>query len=106
MDIKTKIRSALREQYGDFDTNLEHEYETKLTENLIVGDINKKRAWLTYNQVILELKHSLKNTIKVRELQYKLTDDSDPNEVCISVMEDVKNQTAELERLYNKIANF
>lgn len=106
MDIKTKIRSALREQYGDFDTNLEHEYETKLTENLIIGDINKKRAWLTYNQVILELKHSLKNTIKVRELQYKLTDDSDPNEVCISVMEDVKNQTAELERLYNKIANF
>jgi hypothetical protein len=106
MDIKTKIRSALREQYGDFDTNLEHEYETKLTENLIIGDINKKRAWLTYNQVILELKHSLKNTLKVRELQYKLTDDSDPNEVCISVMEDIKNQTAELERLYNKIANF
>ena len=106
MDIKTKIRSALREQYGDFNTNLEHEYETKLTENLIIGDINKKRAWLTYNQVILELKYSLKNTIKVRELQYKLTDDSDPNEVCISVMEDVKNQTAELERLYNKIANF
>jgi hypothetical protein len=106
MDIKTKIRSALREQYGDFDTNLEHEYETKLTENLIVGDINKKRAWLTYNQVILELKHTLKNILKVRELQYKLTDDSDPNEVCISVMEDVKNQTAELERLYNKIANF
>lgn len=106
MDIKAKIRESLREQYGDFETNLEHEYETKLTENLVVGDIEKKRAWLTYNQVILELKHALKNTLKVRELQYKLTDDSNPNEVCISVMEDIKNQTAELERLYIKITNF
>jgi hypothetical protein len=106
MDIKTKIRSALREQYGEFNTSLELEYETKLTENLIVGDIDKKLAWLTYNQVILELKNSLKNTLKVRELQYKLTDNSDPNIVCISVLEDVKNQTAELERLYYKIINF
>ena len=106
MDIKAKIRITLREQYGDFNTNLEHEYETKLTEILIIGDINNKRAWLTYNQVILELKHTLKNMLKVKELQYKLTDDVNPNEVCISVIEDVKNQTPELERLYNKIANF
>jgi siroheme synthase (precorrin-2 oxidase/ferrochelatase) len=106
MDIKAKIRESLKEQYGEFVTYLEHEYENKLTENLADGDIDKKRAWLTYNQVILELKHTLKNMLKVRELQYKLTDDDDPNEVCISVMEDIKNQTEELERLYNKIANF
>ena len=106
MDIKTKIRESLKEQYGDFNTNLEHEYETKLTEILIIGDMQKKRAWLTYNQVILELKHTLKDILKVRELQYKLTDNSDPNEVCISVIEDIKNKTEELERLYNKIANF
>jgi len=106
MDIKTKIREALNEQYGEFNTDLEHEYETKLTEILIIGDMQKKRAWLTYNQVILELKHSLKDILKVRELQYKLTDNSDPNEVCISVMEDIKTKTDELERLYNKIANF
>lgn len=106
MDIKAKIRITLREQYGDFNTNLEHEYETKLTENLAIGDIDNKRAWLTYNQVILELKHTLKNMLKVKELQYKLTDDVNPNEVCISVIEDVKTQTPELERLYNKIANF
>lgn len=106
MDIKTKIRVSLREQYGDFNTDLEHEYESKLTEILVIGDINNKRAWLTYNQVILELKHTLKNMLKVKELQYKLTDDVNPNEVCISVIEDVKNQTPELERLYNKIANF
>ena len=54
IDMLDSIRSYL--------TNLEHEYETKLTENLFVGDIEKKRAWLTYNQVILELKHALKNT--------------------------------------------
>jgi hypothetical protein len=106
MDIKTKIRISLREQYGDFNTDLEHEYESKLTEILVIGDINNKRAWLTYNQVILELKHTLKNMLKVKELQYKLTDNVNPNEVCISVIEDVKSQTAELERLYNKIANF
>jgi hypothetical protein len=106
MNIKTKIRNILREQYGSFETNLEHKYETKLTENLIDGDIETKREWLTYNQVILELKHSLKNLLKVRELQYGLTDDSDPNEVCISVLEGIKTQSAELERLYNKIANF
>lgn len=106
MDLKTKIRESLKEQYGDFNTNLEHEYETKLTEILIIGDMQKKRAWLTYNQVILELKHTLKDILKVRELQYKLTDNSDPNEVCISVIEDIKNKTEELERLYNKIVNF
>jgi hypothetical protein len=106
MDIKTKIRESLKEQYGDFNTNLEHEYETKLTEILIIGDMQKKRAWLTYNQVILELKHTLKDILKVRELQYRLTDNSDPNEVCISVIEEIKNKTEELERLYNKIANF
>jgi hypothetical protein len=106
MDIKTKIRISLREQYGDFNTDLEHEYESKLTEILVIGDINNKRAWLTYNQVILELKHTLKNMLKVKELQYKLTDNVNPNEVCISVIEDVKTQTPELERLYYKIANF
>ena len=106
MDIKTKIRVSLREQYGDFNTDLEHEYESKLTEILVIGDINNKRAWLTYNQVILELKHTLKDILKVRELQYRLTDNSDPNEVCISVIEEIKNKTEELERLYNKIANF
>jgi arginine utilization protein RocB len=68
--------------------------------------MNKKKAWLTYNQVILELKHSLKDNLKVKELQYKLTEEVDPNEVCIEVMEEVKNLSPELERLYYKIRNF
>jgi hypothetical protein len=106
MNIKTKIRIALREAYGEFNTNLEHQYENKLTENLMMGDLEKSRAWLTYNQVILEFKNALKNTLKVRELQYMLTEDLNPNQACIDVMKEVKSQSPELERLYNKIANF
>ena len=106
MDIKAKIRIALKETYGEFNTKLEHQYENKLTENLMMGDLEKSRAWLTYNQVILEFKNALKNTLKVRELQYMLTEDLNPNQACIDVMKEVKSQSPELERLYNKIANF
>lgn len=106
MDIRSKIRQSLEEQYGEFNTNLEHEYENIVTENLIVGGIDTQRAWLTYNQVILELKHSLKDTLRVRELQYNLTDNTDPNQVCIALIEGVKPRTPELDRLYLKISNF
>lgn len=106
MNIKAKIRKALKETYGDFNSKLEHEYESKLTENLIIGDMEKKKAWLTYNQVILELKHQLKDMLRVKELQYKLTDEADPNEVCIEVIESVKDRSPEMERLYDKIRNF
>jgi len=106
MTLKEKIRLALREHYGDFNTYLEHEYENKVTENLALGDIEERRAWVTYNQVVLEFKHTLKDNLRVKELQYKLTDDLDPNEACIQVIEPVKHQSPELERLYNKIRNF
>lgn len=106
MTLKDKIRLALREHYGDFNSYLEHEYENKITENLIQGDIEEKRAWVTYNQVILEFKNTLKDNLKVKELQYKLTENTDPNEACIEVIEGVKHQSPELERLYNKIRNF
>lgn len=106
MDIKGKIREVLREQYGDFETHLEHVYEDKLTEKLIRGSIKNKKAWLTYNQVVLELKYSIKDNLKVKELQYKLTENSDPNQVCIEVIKDVKHRSPELERLYYKIVNF
>jgi hypothetical protein len=106
MDLKSKIRKVLREHYGEFNTVLEHQYEDTLTQYLIDGDIEIKRAWLTYNQVILELKHSLKDMLKVKELQYKLTENMNPNNVCISIVESVKERTPELERLYQKIINF
>lgn len=106
MDMKDKIRSVLKEHYGDFDSDLERQYEIKLTNNLLIGDLNKKRAWVTYNQVILELKHTLKDMLKVKEIQYKLTDNLDPNDVIIEVIEPVKSFTPELERLYFKIKSF
>lgn len=106
MKIKDKIRAKLSETYGCFETKLEHEYENKIIEVLVVGDNDSKMAWITYNQVILELKNNLKDMLKVKELQYKLTETSDPNDVCIKVIEEVKNRSIELDRLYYKIKNF
>jgi hypothetical protein len=106
MDIKDKIRKVLKEHYGDFDSVLERQYEIKLTNNLLVGDLDDKKAWVTYNQVILELKHALKDVLKVKEIQYKITDNLDPKEVIIEVIEPVKTFTPELERLYLKIKSF
>lgn len=106
MDIKSKIRLALRESYGEISTYLEHQYEDKLTENLVNGNKQKQKEWITYNQIIIELKHSLKDMLKVKELQYKLTENSNPNEVCIEVLEGVKGINPELERLYFKVKNF
>lgn len=106
MNTKSRIRELLTEQYGPFESGLEHEYEMVLTQNLISGKLNKKKEWITYNQVMLELKNSLKDTLKVKQLQYMLTDNLNPKNVCIEVIEDVKHNTKELERLYDKISNF
>ena len=106
MDLRDKIKTKLREAYGSFHSHLEFEYEKHVTENLFLGDINSKSEWITYNQVILEFKHNLKDMLKVKELQYRLTEEINPNEVCIDVISRVENRTPELERLYNKIINF
>jgi hypothetical protein len=105
MDLKPKIRKVLREHYGEFETYLEHRYEEVLTENLISGSTRIKEAWATYNQVVLELKNSIKNTLKLKELQYKLTDNSNPNDVCIEVIFEIQDTSPELKRLYEKIKN-
>jgi hypothetical protein len=106
MELRDKIQRVLRDNYGEFETYLEREYETILTENLIEGNFSKKRVWSTYNQIILELKHTLKDMLRVKELQYKLTDTVDPNDECIKMMESVKDNTTELKRLYHKVTSF
>ena len=106
MDLKVKIRQVLNEQYGGFKSDLEHEYEIKLTENLMTKSIKKRKVWATYNQIILELKHSIKDMLKVKEIQYKLTDENSTNDSIIESVEGVKTFTPELERLYYKIKNF
>jgi hypothetical protein len=106
MELKAKIRQVLDEQYGGFKSNLEHEYEIKLTENLMAKSIKNRKVWATYNQVVLELKHSIKDMLKVKELQYKLTEENSTNDSIIKSIEEVKTFTPELERLYYKIKNF
>ena len=107
MGLKLKIRKTLRESYGgDFNTELESEYQNKVTEVLIEGSRIRKTEWATYNQVIVELKHNIKDNLRVRELLYRLTDKEDPNYACIQVIKEVTNQSPELERLYHKIKNF
>lgn len=106
MDIRDKIRKALIDVYGNFETYLESEYEKYISDNLTNASMSNKKKWITYNQVILELKHNIKNMLKVKELQYKLTEDSEPREVCIEVIETLEIKTPELERLYYKIRNF
>jgi hypothetical protein len=106
MDVKVKIQEALRSSYGDFDTYLEGKYAERITRALLGEDIEDKKEWATYNQVVVELKTNIKDMLRVKELQYRLTDIEDPNDVCIEVLEDIKNLSPELDRLYHKIKNF
>lgn len=106
MELKSKIRSLLRESYGDFKTDLEYQYRDKITEALLVEDLKNRKEWVTYNQVLLEFKHTLKDQLRVSKLLYKLTDDGEPNKACIEVIKEVEIRTPELDRLYFKIMNF
>jgi hypothetical protein len=51
---------------------------------------------------MLELKFSLKDSLKVKQLQYILTEDVDYNIECLRVIEGVEILTPELARLYEK----
>lgn len=106
MDLKSKIKSALNEVYGNFESGLEVEYESRVTEILLNGDIRHREEWVTYNQVILELKHTLKNMLKVKQLQYELTESLSPRDTCISIIEGLESKSDELDRLYYKIMAF
>ena len=106
MEVRDKIRVKLREAYGGVETYLENTYEEHLTENIYISTVDNKKKWMTYNQVILELKHNLKDMLRVKELQYKLTETKNPSNTCIEVLNSLSNLTPELDRLYNKIRNF
>jgi len=103
MDIRSRIKHELRKRYGNFETYLESKYEDILTDKLLSS---KKLEWSTYNQVVLELKHSLNDQLRVKELQYWLTDSDNPTQSCLNVLENVFSDNAELRRLYEKITNF
>ena len=44
--------------------------------------------------------------LRVKELQYKLTESENPDNTCIEVLSSLDNMTPELDRLYHKIKNF
>jgi hypothetical protein len=104
--LEDRIRTVLREHYGDFTTILELEYENKLITELLEESDNNRDKWATYNQVILEFKESMKDSVHLKELQYRLIDQEDPQSVCVEVLENLDHMTPELTRLYHKIRNF
>jgi len=106
MGLKKKIKKELTKVYGDFETGLEVEYETVVTNNLLFGNNQDREEWVTYNQVIIELKHNLKDMLKVKQLQYELTDNNNPKTVCIGVLKELEDKSTELDRLYYKIIDF
>lgn len=104
--MKAKIKRILREHYGPFNTNLEKEYENKITSVLLESDDEIRLEWATYNQVILELKNSINTNLRIKELLYRLTEASNPSYVCIDVIEQIDSLTPEMKRLYDKIKLF
>lgn len=102
--MKAKIKKILRKHYGNFRTRLEREYETTIVEHLDIND--RRQEWATYNQLLLELKHNIKDILRVKELQYRLTDQENPNDVCIDIINKIGFTSPELERLADKIRNF
>lgn len=86
-------------------SQLEKDYEDKLVSELSSNDANKRRKWITYNQLVVELKMHFYE--KHKELQYKLTDNSfNPTNACIWAVNELNHTTDEIERLYNKIKDF
>ena len=104
--LEDRIKEVLRNHYGEFNTVLELEYEHKLIQTLMEKEDEDRNKWATYNQVILEFKNQMHDYNKVRELQYRLTDVEDPNNVCMEVINNTHIKTPELVRLYEKIMNF
>jgi len=102
--VEIKAKKVLKEYYGSFSTPLEREYENKIVQELLTSDLEGKRKWATFNQVIVEVKVSGVN--KLSELLYRITDGEDPVKCCIDILEPMVHMTAEMERLYTKIKLF
>lgn len=105
-DLKDKIRYYLIKEYGNFDSLLEKQYLSFITEKLSNSKTYCERIkWLSYNQVILEFKKNIKNDIKTKELQYIITDKEISYLDVKKVIEKYKNYNKEINRLYLKILN-
>lgn len=106
MELIDKIKKKLEESYGFFESDLERQYEDKLIEKLSDDDEMVRLQWSTYHQVVVEIKYNIRDILKLQELQYRLTEDTNPREVCIDLMMNMDDITSELSRLYEKIKGF
>jgi hypothetical protein len=106
VSLEDRIKKVLREHYGDFTTVLELEYENKLITELLEENDHNRNKWATYNQVMLEFKENIKDITYLKELQFRLIDQEDPQSVCVELLENLEYKTPELDRLYHKIRNF
>ncbi len=101
-----KIREILRKVYGEFNSYLEKKYEEKLVNILVNGTAYDKYKWITYNQILIELRLTKKDENITNELLYKLTEDGDPTNSCITFLDELGERNKELDRLYDKLINF
>jgi len=103
---RNHILTVLRSTYGDFNSQLEHQYSDTLISEISENKVSTVREWLTYHQVILELKNSPDTLNKSKELQYRISDGENPKSACMKIISEIKDCNPELKRLYEKINNF
>ena len=103
---KIHILEVLRSSYGNFDTRLECQYSETIIGEISKNKVSTVREWLTYHQVIIELKKTSDTLKESKELQYRISDGEHPKTVCLHVLSSLKSTNAELVRLYEKIQNF
>lgn len=101
-----KIKEILRKVYGEFNSYLEKKYEEKLVDILVNGTAYDKYKWITYNQILIELRLTKKDENITNELLYKLTEDGDSTKACVAFLDRLDKKNKELDRLYNKLINF
>lgn len=106
MTLEDKIKLNLEEVYGSYEDGLEAVYENKIIYEILTNTYDKKLEWATYNQVIIELKRNSDLQIYLKELLYRITDDEDPIDACVSVLTKTYSMNSELSRLYDKIKKF
>lgn len=100
------ILRVLRSSYGDFNTTLDNQYSNTIVNEISDNKTNVIREWLTYHQVILELKKTDTTVAKAKEIQYRITDGEHPKNVCLDVIKELTDSNSELKRLFTKINNF
>lgn len=101
-----KIKEILKKVYGEFNSYLEKKYEEKIIDILVNGTAYDKYKWITYNQILIELRNSKNTKDRIDELLYKLTETNDPKNATISFLDTIDNKNNELTRLYDKLINF